>query len=63
MQIFSGVRRVHAWNGRRDSSALQDDRRLRPAIVLTAGMVSVLALVGLFVTSPFRAPEPRGRWS
>ena len=43
--------------GDRDSSALQDDRRLRPAKP-AAGMVSVLVLVGLFVTSLFRAPEP-----
>jgi protein-S-isoprenylcysteine O-methyltransferase Ste14 len=43
--------------GDRNAAALQDDRRLRPA-KLVAGVVSVLVLVGLFVTSLFRAPEP-----
>ena len=44
-----------------DSGALQDDRGLRPAKP-AAGIVSVLVLVlvlvGLLVTSLFRAPEP-----
>src|SRR5690349_11401206 len=44
-------------SGDRDGSALQDDRKLRPA-KLAAGIVSVVVLVGLFVTSLFRAPEP-----
>jgi archaellum biogenesis protein FlaJ (TadC family) len=44
-------------DGDRDSSALQDDRKLRRA-KLAAGIVSVLVLVGLFVTSLFRAPAP-----
>ena len=58
IQIFSdGYVRCMRGTGDRDSSALQDDRRLRPA-KLTAGMVSVLVLVGLFVTSLLRAPEP-----
>jgi hypothetical protein len=43
--------------GDRNAAALQDDRKLRPA-KLAAGVVSVLVLVGLFVTSLFRAPEP-----
>ena len=43
--------------GDRNAEALQDDRHLRPA-KLTAGVVSVLVLVGLFVTSLYRAPEP-----
>ena len=42
---------------RNNNAALQDDRGLRPA-KLAAGVVSVLVLVGLFVTSLFRAPEP-----
>lgn len=42
--------------GDRDGGALQDDRKLRPA-KLAAGIVSVLVLLGLFVTSLFRAPE------
>jgi len=41
---------------RNNNAALQDDRGLRPA-KLAAGVVSVLVL-GLFVTSLFRAPEP-----
>ena len=41
----------------RNTAALQDDHGLRPAKLL-AGVVSVLVLVGLFVTSLFRAPEP-----
>jgi hypothetical protein len=41
----------------RGNGALQDDRGLRPA-KLAAGIVSVLVLIGLFVTSLFRAPEP-----
>jgi uncharacterized membrane protein len=43
--------------GDRHTAALQDDRELRPA-KLAGGIVSVLVLVGLFVTSLFRAPEP-----
>lgn len=54
---MEGYVRCMRGTGDRDSSALQDDRGLRPA-KLTAGMVSVLALVALFVTSLFRAPEP-----
>jgi hypothetical protein len=42
---------------RNNNGALQDDRALRPA-KLAAGVVSVLVLIGLFVTSLFRAPEP-----
>jgi hypothetical protein len=43
--------------GDRNTAALQNDRKLRPA-KLAAGVVSVLVLVGLLVTSLFRAPEP-----
>ena len=43
--------------GDHDAAALQNDRKLRPA-KLAAGIVSFLLLVGLFVTSLFRAPEP-----
>ena len=43
--------------GDHNAAALQDDRKLRPA-KLAAGVVSVLVLAGLFVTSLFRAPEP-----
>jgi hypothetical protein len=42
--------------GDRNAAALQDGRKLRPA-KLAAGVVSVLVLLGLFVTSLFRAPE------
>ena len=41
----------------RDTRALQEDRGLRGPKV-AAGVVSVLVLVGLFVTSLNRAPEP-----
>jgi protein-S-isoprenylcysteine O-methyltransferase Ste14 len=41
----------------RHDRALQDDRRLRPA-KLAAGFLSVLVLIGMFVTSLSRAPEP-----
>jgi hypothetical protein len=41
----------------RDTRALQKDRPLRgPKLI--AGIVSVIVLIGLFITSLFRAPEP-----
>jgi hypothetical protein len=43
--------------GHQNDDGLQDDRGLRPA-KLAAGVLSVLVLVGLSVTSLFRAPEP-----
>jgi uncharacterized membrane protein len=41
--------------GHQNDDGRQDDRGLRPA-KLAAGVLSVLVLVGLFVTSLFRAP-------
>ena len=52
-----GMSRPRGAPGHQNNDGLQDDRRLRPA-KLAAGVVSVLVLVGLFVTSLFRAPEP-----
>ena len=43
--------------GDRNAASLQDDRKLRrPRLI--AGVVSVVVLIGLFVTSLYRAPEP-----
>lgn len=53
----TGYDRTMGAPGDRNAAALQDDHKLRPA-KLTAGVVSVLVLVGLLVTSLFRAPEP-----
>jgi uncharacterized membrane protein len=55
--IGAGYIRGMGAPGDRNAEALQDDRGLRRA-KLVAGVVSVLVLVGLFVTSLFRAPEP-----
>ena len=43
--------------GDRNAASLQDGRKLRrPRLI--AGVVSVVVLIGLFVTSLYRAPEP-----
>jgi protein-S-isoprenylcysteine O-methyltransferase Ste14 len=52
-----GMSRPVGAPGHQNDDGLQDDRGLRPAKP-AAGVLSVLVLVGLFVTSLFRAPEP-----